>query len=153
MPCCQHLCPRVGFICLLPLWEALQVHQLSLTLLLLFNHQVCVWFCDPVDWSTSGFSILYYLLNLSVLIFMFIELVTLSNKSYPLPPASLLAFILSEHQGLFQWVGSLHQVAKVLELQQRSFQWIFRVDLFYLMLLIILKKKAFEKTKPLFKKT
>jgi len=30
---------------------------------------------------------------------------------------------------LFQWVGSLHQVAKVLELQlqHQSFQWIFRV--------------------------
>ena len=36
---------------------------------------------------------------------------------------------LSQHQGLFQWVNSLHQVAKVLELQlqHQSFQWIFRV--------------------------
>ena len=33
----------------------------------------------------------------------------------------------SQHQGLFQWVGSLHQVAKVLELQRQSFQWIFSV--------------------------
>ena len=31
-------------------------------------------------------------------------------------------------QGLFQLVGSLHQVAKVLELQHQSFKWIFRVD-------------------------
>ena len=31
-------------------------------------------------------------------------------------------------QGLFQWVGSWLQVAKVLELQHQSFQWIFRVD-------------------------
>ena len=32
--------------------------------------------------------------------------------------------------GFFQWVGSTHQVAKVLELQlqHQSFQWIFRVD-------------------------
>ena len=32
--------------------------------------------------------------------------------------------------GSFQWVGSSHQVAKVLEfqLQHQSFQWIFRVD-------------------------
>ena len=32
--------------------------------------------------------------------------------------------------GYFQWVSSLHQVAKVLELlfQHQSFQWIFRVD-------------------------
>ena len=36
----------------------------------------------------------------------------------------------SQHQGLFQWVGSSHQVAKVLKLwlQHQSFQWIFRVD-------------------------
>ena len=37
-------------------------------------------------------------------------------------------FSLSQHQGLFQWVSSLHQVAKLLELQPQSFQWIFRVD-------------------------
>ena len=37
-------------------------------------------------------------------------------------------FNLSQHRGLFQWVSSSHQVAKVLELQHQSFQWIFRVD-------------------------
>ena len=38
----------------------------------------------------------------------------------------------SQHQGLFKWVISLHQVAKVLEfqLQHQSFQWIFRTDFF-----------------------
>ena len=46
---------------------------------------------------------------------------------------SPLAFSLSQHQGLFQWVCFLHQVAKVLELQlqYQSFQWIFRTDFFY----------------------
>ena len=45
----------------------------------------------------------------------------------PSPPA----FNLSQHKGLFQWVSSLHQVARVLEfqLQHQSFQWIFRTDL------------------------
>ena len=40
---------------------------------------------------------------------------------------------LSQHQDLFQWVGSLHQVAKLLELQlqHQSFHWIFRVDSLY----------------------
>ena len=40
------------------------------------------------------------------------------------------AFNLSQHEGLFQWVSSLHQVAKILEfqLQHQSFQWMFRVD-------------------------
>ena len=39
---------------------------------------------------------------------------------------------LSQHQGLFQWVSSSHQVAKVLEfqLQYQSFQWMFRVGFF-----------------------
>ena len=39
----------------------------------------------------------------------------------------------SQHQGLFKWVSSSHQVAKVLEfqLQHQSFQWIFRTDFLY----------------------
>ena len=41
---------------------------------------------------------------------------------------SLPAFYLSQHQGLCQWVGSSHQMAKVLELQHQSFRWIFRTS-------------------------
>ena len=39
---------------------------------------------------------------------------------------------LSQHQGLFKWVSSPHQVAKVLEfqIQHQSFQWTSRTDLF-----------------------
>ena len=36
------------------------------------------------------------------------------QPSDPLLPASPFAFSLSQHQGLFQWVSSLYQVAKVL---------------------------------------
>ena len=46
-------------------------------------------------------------------------------------PTIFSSCLLSQHQGLFQWVSSLHyQVAKVLEpqLQHQSFQWIFRID-------------------------
>ena len=47
--------------------------------------------------------------------------------SSPSPPA----FNLSQHQGLFKWVRSSHQVAKVLEFQllHQSFQWTLRTDL------------------------
>ena len=47
--------------------------------------------------------------------------------SSPSPPA----LNLSQHQGLFQWVSSSHEVAKVLEfqLQHQSFQWTLRTDL------------------------
>ena len=46
------------------------------------------------------------------------------QPSHPLLSPSLPAFNLSQHQGLFQRVSSLHQVAKVLELQlqYQSFQ-------------------------------
>ena len=52
------------------------------------------------------------------------------QPSCPLLSPSPPAFNLSQYQGLFQWVSSLHQVAKVLELllQHQSFQWIFRTD-------------------------
>ena len=52
------------------------------------------------------------------------------QTSHPLSSPSPPAFSLSQHQGLFQWVGSSHQVAKVLEfqLQHQSCQWIFRTD-------------------------
>ena len=48
-------------------------------------------------------------------------------------PASPPSFNLSQQQGLFQWVSSSHQVAKILELQlqHQSFQRIFRTDFLY----------------------
>ena len=52
------------------------------------------------------------------------------QPSHPLSSPSPPAFNLSQHQGLLQWVSSLHQVARVLEFQfqHQSFQWIFRTD-------------------------
>ena len=61
-----------------------------------------------------------------------LKLRPISRVSNAIQPSHLLSspspptFNLSQHLGLFQWVGFLHQVAKVLEHQ--SFQWIFRVD-------------------------
>ena len=55
------------------------------------------------------------------------------QPSHPLSPPSPPAFSLPQNQGLFQWVGSSHQVAKGLELQLQHhfFQWIFRTDFLY----------------------
>ena len=65
----------------------------------------------------------------SLIKLMSIELVMPSNHLI-LSSLSLPAPNPSQHQGLFQWVSSSHQVAKVLEfqLQHQSFQWIFRND-------------------------
>ena len=52
---------------------------------------------------------------------------------HPLSSPFPAAFNLSQHQHLFQWVSSSHQVVKVLEfqLQHQSFQWIVRTDFLY----------------------
>ena len=52
------------------------------------------------------------------------------QPSHPLLSPSPPAFNLCQHQGLFQWVSSSHQVTKVLEfqLQHQSSQCIFRTD-------------------------
>ena len=62
---------------------------------------------------------------------MSIELVMPSSHLILCHPLLLLPPHPSQHQGLFQWVNSSHEVAKVLEfqLQHQSFQWIFRTDL------------------------
>ena len=55
------------------------------------------------------------------------------QSSHPLSSPSPSAFNLSQHQSLFKWVSSSHQVAKVMEfqLQHQSFQWTLRTDLLY----------------------
>ena len=59
-----------------------------------------------------------------------------SQRCNPTISSSVISFSpslqSSQHQGLFQWVRSSNQVAKVLELrfQHQPFQWIFRMDFF-----------------------
>jgi len=52
------------------------------------------------------------------------------QPSHPLSSPSPPTFNLFQHQGLFKWVSSSHQVAKILEfrLQHQSFQWIVMTD-------------------------
>ena len=88
---------------------------------------MCLTHGHPMNYSMPGFPVLQYLQSLLKL--MSIESVMPSNHLILLP-TSPLALDLSQHQGLFQWVSSSHQVAKVLklQLQHQSFQWIFRTD-------------------------
>ena len=78
-------------------------------------------------WTAACQASLSFTVSPSLLRLMFIELVI---PSPPLSPPSPPALNFSRHQGLFQWVGSFHQMATVLELQQQSFQWIFRLIFF-----------------------
>ena len=70
--------------------------------------------CDPVDCSTPGFPVLHYLLEFAQTQVHWVN--DAMQPSHPLLPPSPSAFNLSQHQGLFQWVGISHQLAKVLEL-------------------------------------
>ena len=99
-------------------------------------HFLCVQFsrsvmsdCEPRDRRTPGLPVHHQLLELAQTHVHWVR--DAIQPSHPLPSPSP-AFNISQHQGLFWWVSSSHQVAKVLEfqLQHQSFQWIFRTDSF-----------------------
>ena len=88
----------------------------------------CVRLCNPMDCSTPGFPVLHHLLELAQTDVHWVG--DAMQPSHPLSSSSPPAFNLYHYQDLFHWVGSLCQVAQILELQlhHQSFQWIFRVD-------------------------
>ena len=80
--------------------------------------KLCPTLYKPMDCSTPGFPVLHHLPELAQ---THVHRVSDAiQPSHPLSPPSPPALSLSQHQGLFQWVGSSHQVAKVLELQLDS---------------------------------
>ena len=80
--------------------------------------QSCLTLCDPMDCSTPGLPVHHQLPELTQ---THVHRVSDAiQPSHPLLSPSPPAFNISQHQGLFQGVSSLHQVAKVLEFQ---LQW------------------------------
>ena len=86
---------------------------------LLFNCSVT--YNSVTPWTAALQVPLSSTISQSLFRFMFTESVILSH---PLLPSSPFTLTLSQQQGLFQWISSLHQVDKVLEfqLQHQSFQ-------------------------------
>ena len=82
---------------------------------------------DPMDCSTPGLSVHHQLPEFTQTHVHWVG--DAIQPSHPLSSPSPPTFNLSQHQGLFQRVNSLHEVAKVLEfpLQHQSFQWTFRL--------------------------
>ena len=110
-----------------------QTHTLTLTCT--WTHiqfssvaQSCPTRCDPMDCSTPGFPVHHQLPEFTQTHVHRVG--DAIQPSHPLSSPSPPAFNLSQHQGLFQWVSSSHQVAKVLEfqLQHQSFQWTLRIN-------------------------
>ena len=75
--------------------------------------QSCPTLCDPMDCSTPAFPVHHQLLELTQAHVHRVgdDIQQSHPPSSPSPPA----FNLSQHQSLFKWVSSSHQVAKVLE--------------------------------------
>ena len=67
--------------------------------------------CDPMNCSTQGFPVLYHLPEFAQTAVHWV--IDAIQPSHPLLPPSPPALSLSQHQSLFQWTGSLHQVTKV----------------------------------------
>ena len=90
--------------------------------------QSCLTLCDPMDCNMPGFPVHHQCPELTQTHVHWVS--DAIQPSHPLSSPSPPAFNLSQHQGLFKWASSLHQVAKLLEfqLQHQSFQWIFRTD-------------------------
>ena len=88
----------------------------------------CLTLCDPMDCSTPGFPVLHHLPELAQTHVCWVG--DAIQPSHPLSSPSP-SFNLSQHRGLFQWVGSLLQMVKVLELQHQFFQWMFEVEDFF----------------------
>ena len=74
----------------------------------------CLTVCHPMDCGMPGFPVPHYLLEFAQVHVHWIDDTLQPSHALPL---SSFAFNLAQCQGLFQWVGSSHKVAKVLQLQ------------------------------------
>ena len=77
--------------------------------------QLCLTLCDPMNHSMPGLPVHHQFPEFTQThVHCVIDAI---QPSHPLSSPSLSALNLSQHQGLFKWVSSSHQVAKVLEFQ------------------------------------
>ena len=83
--------------------------------------QSCPTLCDPMNPSTPGLPVHHHLLEFTQIHVHWVG--DAIQPSHPLSSPSPPAPNPSQHQGLFQWVNSSHEVARVLEfqLQHQSF--------------------------------
>ena len=91
--------------------------------------QSCPTLWDPMNHSTSGLPVHHQLLESTQTLIH--QMGNAIQPSHPLSSPSPPVLNLSQDQGLFKWVSSSHQVAKVLEFQlkHQSFQWTPRTPL------------------------
>ena len=137
----ENACPKPWCLTLFLSWSnknilraakptCLRIPRRSVSMIFHFSIQFssvtrsCPTLCDPMNRSMPGLPVHHHLLESTQTHVHWVS--DAIQPSYPLSSPSPPALNLSQHQGLFQWVSSSHQVAKVLEfqLQHQSFQWI-----------------------------
>ena len=91
--------------------------------------QLCPTLCEPMNCGTPGLPVHHQLPEFTQTPVHWVS--DAIQPSHPLLSPSPPALNPSQHQGLFKWVSSSHQVAKILEfqLQHQSFQWTPRTNL------------------------
>ena len=105
------------------------LYNLNLVTFSSVQSQSCLTLCDPMNHSMPGLPVHHQLLEFTQTRVHWVS--DAIQPPHPLLSPSPPAPNPSQHQGLFQWVNSLHQVAKVLQfpLQHQAFQWTPRTDL------------------------
>ena len=107
---------RVPSICSFPVYQISRIYQLPKKgehTVFVFSSLIQAYptLCDAMDYSTPDFSVHHQLLELTQTHGHWVG--DAIQPSHPLSSSPPPAFNLSQHQGLFQWVRSLHQVVKV----------------------------------------
>ena len=100
--------------------------------------KLCPALWDSLDYSTAGFSVLHCLPEFAQTHVHWVDDTT--QPSHSLSPASPPVLNLSKYQGLFQWVSSLQQVAKVVELlrEHRDYYYYFFFKFYFIFKLYII---------------
>ena len=97
--------------------------------------QLCPALCNPMDCSMPGLPVPHHLPEFAqVHVHCISDTLLFSDSLFS------SALNLSQHQGLFQWVVSLHQMTRILALQHQSFQWS-RLFIYYCVIFIVVDKK------------
>ena len=109
-------------------WKYLNTNRIFVVLAQ-FSRSVCPTLCDPMNRSTPGLPFHHQLPESTQTHVHWVG--DAIQPCHPLSSPSPPTFNLSQHQGLFQWVRSSHQLAKVLkfQFQHQSYQWTPRTDL------------------------
>ena len=108
--------------------QCVKIYSISFVIQFSSVAQSCPTLHDPLNSSTPGLPVHHQLLEFTQTHVHWVS--DAIQPSHPLSSPSPPTFNISPHQGLFQWVNSSHEVAKVLEfqLQHQSLQWILRTD-------------------------